>query len=954
MWNYHELLRIRKTGARIILWLLAVPLILVSVAGNTSAPAHRAGVSAQPARVVEGYGRLPLAFEANRGQADAQVKFFSRGAGYSLFLTSDEAVLTLSKGSREKPASSATKFLPTKDQPVKQEKPSVLRMKLLGANAKAEVTGQDQLPGRSNYFRGNDPKKWQTDVPQYAKVQYANIYPGVDLVYYGKQRELEYDFVVRPGADPNVIRLGIEGEQKLRLEHGELVLMTAAGELRLRRPHTYQQSNGRKREIGGRYVIKANNEVGFAVASYDPRETLVIDPVLAYSTMLCGTSCACGPGSSGDAIAVDAMGNAYVTGGTCCTDFPTGNATQSAYAGGGDAFVTKLNVDGSAVIYSDYFGGSGYEYGSGIAVDSSGNAYVVGSTGSTDFPTLNAIQPTNHGDYDAFIIKVNAGGGGLAYSSYLGGSDADGAAGVAVDAVGNAFVAGGTNSTDFPIARGIQPTYGGNTDAFVSKINATGSAFLFSTYLGGSSAETGRGIAVDTLGNAYIVGSTCSTDFPVANAIQPTNQGGSQYYCGDAFVAKIAATGTRFIYSTYLGGSDGDDGFGVAVDAAGNAYVTGQTASTNFPMANAIQPYMKNGGQGADAFITKLNAAGGPLIFSTYLGGSHGDYAEAIAVDAAGNVYVTGTTSSIDFPSVNAIQPYLKNPSHNSWLSDAFITKLNTAGNVLIYSTYWGGSGHDQGNGIAADAAGNAYVTGLAESANFPTSAAAFQLISTPSGAGFVMKIAPQTYVSMSPTNITFSTLVIGKTSATKQVTISNHGPGPLTINDIFIAGVNASDFAIHGNDCPSTLSAGGFCSVSVAFTPTNKNKRQGALAVSDSDPASPNSIPLSGTGMAVSLSLKSLVFGKVPVGNTSAPKTVILTNVGSTQLNFAGMSITGTSATDYSQTNTCGASIAAGASCGITVIFKPTVIGIRKATVKISDDGGGSPQVIALNGTGI
>ena len=942
MSNPRGSLRTHNNRAGIILWLLILPLILVPTGGQTRAPAHGSGVSAQSARIVEGYGKLPRAFEANRGQTAPQVKFLSRGAGYSLFLTSNEAVLTLGKAARQEAGPLTAKAALLKSQHAKQEKPSVLRMKLLGASAKAEVTGQDQLPGKSNYFIGNDPKKWHTDVPQYAKVRYANVYPGVDLVYYGNQRELEYDFVVQPGADPNLIRLRIEGAQNLRLKHGNLVLTSAAGEVHLCRPLIYQETNGRRHEISGTYVMKSKNEAGFRISDYDPTRALIIDPVLAYSTYLGGSNF-----TNGWSIAVDISGHAYVTGATQSPDFPMANAIQSTKRGCPscyDAFVSKFNPDGTALIYSTYLGGSIDDEARGIAVDSVGNAYVTGTTTSADFPTVNAIQPTNHGggcnkgsNCDAFVTKINAAGSTLVYSTYLGGSGGDSAFGIAVDETGNAYMTGVTYSTDFPTANPIQPAFHGTEDVFVTKINAVGSAFVYSTYLGGSSYDEGLGIAADSVGNAYVTGRTVSTDFPIANAFQPTSRGS-----WDAFVTKITADGSAFVYSTYLGGTYDDGGAGIAVDSAGNVYVAGTTSSPDFPTINAIQTTNRFG----DAFVTKMNAQGNALVYSTFLGGGAGDYGSGIAADSAGNAYVMGQTGSTDFPAINAIQT--KNGGHN----DAFVTKINSDGSAFMYSTYLGGTYNDYATGIAVDPAGTVYVTGSTQSGRFPHTIFALQQSPKGSGEAFAAKIASQTFLSVSPARVGFGTVVIGTASVAKYITLTNHGSGSLAVNSPFIAGFNAVDFA-EVNNCPATLSPGSLCTVSITVTPSAKGQRQATLGLSDSDPTSPQAVPLSGFGTAVSLSPKMLAFGKVTVGNTSSPKAVILTNVGSTQLNFTGFSITGQNASDYFQTNTCGTSIAAGGNCKVTVTFKPTAVGTRKAAVSISDDGGGSPQQIALTGTG-
>ncbi len=334
----------------------------------------------------------------------------------------------------------------------------------------------------------------------------------------------------------------------------------------------------------------------------------------------------------------------------------------------GDVFVAKLNASGSALVYSTYLGGSSGEYGSDIALDVSGNAYVTGRTYSTDFPTAHALQPTNHCGTDAFVVKLNASGTALVYSTYLGGSSDDGGNGIAVDVYGNAYITGEIGSTDFPTANPLQPTYhGGNYEAFVAKLNASGTALVYSTYLGGSAYDCGNGIAVDVYGNAYVTGLTASTDFPTANPLQPTYHGG-QY---DAFVAKLNDSGTALVYSTYLGGSSDDHGQDIAVDVSGNAFVTGSTGSTDFPTANPLQPTNHGSGGGGDAFVAKLNASGTAFVYSTYLGGSFDDHGEDIAVDVSGNVYVTGTTTSIDFPTANPLQP----TNHGN--SDAFVAKID-------------------------------------------------------------------------------------------------------------------------------------------------------------------------------------------------------------------------------------------------------------------------------------
>ncbi|MFZ1220963.1 MAG: SBBP repeat-containing protein [Chthoniobacterales bacterium] len=698
-----------------------------------------AGAPINAAQVREAYGKLPLAFEANRGQTEEATNFRSRGAGYTLSLSPTEAVFLLTRGPKESP--------------------TVLRMNLVGANPGAPVEGRNELEGKVNYLIGNDPAQWRTNIPIFSRVHYSEVYPGVDVIYYGNQRRLEYDFVVAPGSDTRAIALEFAGAPRIEVEAATGDLLIAVGEetIRQHKPIVYQKTSAGRREVEGRYALRSGGLVGIELGKYDASAALIIDPVLEYSTFLGGNF-----GAQARAIAVDSTGSAYVTGVTSSTDFPTANPAQSTNHGQPDVFVTKLNAAGSALVYSTYLGGGNQEYGLGIAVDSTGSAYVTGWTFSANFPTVNAFQPTKGHLFtdDAFVAKLSPSGSALVYSTYLGGENDDQGNDIAVDSSGNAYVTGFTESSNFPTANALQSTFGGRScergDAFVTKFNAAGAALVYSTYLGGTRDDEGRSIAVDSAGNAYVTGFTKSTNFPTANAFQSTygdgDFDGGCDFGGDAFVTKFNAAGSALVYSTYLGGSDTDGGDGIAVDSSGSAYVTGGTNSTNFPIANALQSALKSLN---DIFVTKFNPAGSALVYSTYLGGDSSDAGLGIAVNATGNAYITGFTQSTNFPTANAFKSTL---APGDFYGDAFVTKFNAAGSALVYSSYLGGDAEETGYGIAVDSAGNAYVAGFTASRCFPTTTGAFDTtLSMGNGDAFITKIsetAPPSALSPCPSQL--------------------------------------------------------------------------------------------------------------------------------------------------------------------------------------------------------
>jgi uncharacterized repeat protein (TIGR01451 family) len=770
----------RSAGAISVLLLL---FLLVPASAGTSTDATR--------RAPETF---PLIFELNAGQTDPAVKFLSRGAGYTLFLTPTETVF----GFVTSPPHDAA---------------GLLRMKLVGANAQPRITGREELPGKVNYFVGSDAAQWRTNVPTYAKVRYESIYPGVDLIYYGYQRRFEYDFIVAPGADPGVITLAFEGPEQLAVDaQGDLVFEIAGGELRMRKPLVYQEADGSRKLVAANYVLKNKSRVGVQVAAYDRTRPLIIDPVLVYSTYVGGSGAEIAHGIAPDPAT---PGIVYVAGETTSTNFPTTAASfQPAFGKGTDCFVAKFdtNQNGPASrVYSTYLGGSGTDQCYGVAVDGFRNAYVVGRTTSTNFPLATKLNGNNRGGSDAIVVKLNAGGSALLYSVYLGGSADEWGFGIAVDSLGQAYVTGQTTSTNFPVMGGFQTALGDPSgDAFITKINAAGNAFLYSSYLGGNGIDLGQAIVTDPLraGVAYVTGDTSSTNLPTTNGFQLTAGGN-----GDAFVAKVDTTKTgsaSLLYSTYVGGSGADHGRGITTDGV-SAYVTGQTASAD--LFSILFPPLSFDTQLAgpsDAFVARIdtNQSGQALVaFFTYLGGGSDDSGNAIAVDAIGDVYVTGQTLGSGFPvTVDAFQP---GPGGNG---DAFVVRLNTFANgpgALIFASYLGGNGSDAGTGIALDSSGDGYVTGSTSSTVFPTTPGGFQTSygggTTDAFVARIVDIAKTADVSITKTG---PASVTASSQFSYTLSVSNSGPNTAStviVKDTLPAGVTLVSASGSGWTCVGT-----------------------------------------------------------------------------------------------------------------------------------------------------
>ena len=763
-----------------VLCITAIVLLFPTLDGNLATPqasstesllATKRVVTSASAKLDsswnEAYGKLPMGFQENEGQTDSAVRFLSHGQGYELFLTPQEAVLAL----RQSPANvlaSGRSVAALKARRVKnwaKTTTSVLRMQMSGANPGAQITGMNQLPGKTDYFLGNDREGWRTNVPSYGRVKYIGVYPGVDLVFYGNQRSLEYDFIVAPGADPKAIALDIAGAKKLSIDaHGNLVVSAAAGAVELKKPVVYQEVDGQRREIAANYALSGSHHVNFAVANYDRSKPLILDPVLNYSTYLGGSSV----GDFATGIAIDAAGDAYVTGQTFSTTFPLSggtigyntNSPDAGVATNGAVFVSELDPTGSTELYFSYLGGAGAgeggEVGNGIAVDTTG-VYITGQTFSSNFPAVNGyITSAPSGNPgSAFIAKLNpavTGSSSLVYSSYVGGPNGDSGNAIAIDSSQNAYITGITFSSNISTTGAFLSSPPDSTDgnAFLTRIDTTqaGASPVYSTYLGGSGAnagglgfaDIGLGIAVAS-GNAYISGATASTDFPVTTQTANTTAAyqatpNASNVQGTVFVSEIntnSGAAAQLVYSTYLGGEGQDIGYAIGLGPNNVAYVTGSTTSLQFPTAassGSSTPFQTTGSAQGVVFVSLLDATkngASSLTYSTYLGGNFGDVGFGIKSDSAGNAYVAGSTDSIGSGIKFPLTPGALQTTSTNTQGNAFVTEISPLGNGaadLIYSTLLGGSGDgtfpDEANGIALDSTNNAYIAGQTASTDFP------------------------------------------------------------------------------------------------------------------------------------------------------------------------------------------------------------------------------------------
>jgi hypothetical protein len=861
--------------------LLLMFTVLASHAQERPAPASPQFASAEGANITPGYGNVPLVFEANQGQTDSRVKFLSQGKGYSVFLTSGSMVLSLrptelthaletpalpASGGSEKGRSAVRQL--EKAARAQKVGATTLAINLVGGSTNPQVVGEGILPTKVNYFIGRDPKKWHTNVLTYARIRYRNVYPGIDLVYYGNHRSLEYDFDLAPGADPTQIQFEAKGADALNLDSaGNLLLTKGTSQLRLRPPVLYQETKGTRAQVPGTYVLHDRTHVGFEVGKYDATKALVIDPVLVYSTFL---------GGSGDdfsnGIAVDATGDAYVVGLTDSVDFPL--ATIGSYSPTQfRMFLTKLDATGSTLLFADYFGGtSGGDEASSVAVDSLGSPYVTGCATSSDFPvTAGAYQSTRAGSQDAFLAKFSPDGSSIIYSTYLGGSNLTNIGGsttqtgysVSVDAAGEAVIAGVTMATDFPMKNPSQSS--ASTDqfgdwgeyGFVTKFSASGASLVYSTYLSGATLSTSAsyctacfpdsevlGVVTDSSGNAYVTGYTSTTDFPVtAGAITTSYPGDSLSTVG--FVSKFSSSGAM-AYSTYLGGLTFSFLDAIAVDSTGSAYVTGyDSANDNFPIVTTsiCDPSAAacNG-----TIIAKLNPTGSSLLYSTFLGTSNNMVGQAIQVDANGDAFIVG--SDVQFDLSNPIEGYAGGGG------DVVVAEIDPSATTVLMATFLGGQGWEAASGLALDSNGAAYVTGETQSLDFPVTESAFQTMWGGQIDAFVSKIDPTTNapaLAMAPFSLQFGSQNIGSTSAAQTTILRNMGSAALTISGT----ATGADFG-ETDDCGATVAPASFCTFTLTFTPTASGNLTEGLTITDDASGGPHSVTLAGTGVGPSFTI--------------------------------------------------------------------------------------------------
>jgi hypothetical protein len=992
--------------------------------------AAKATQEKQPSPWLEAYGKLPFSFEENIGQTAREVRYVAHGGRYDLFLTAQEALVALRPSGHwdfsPRHRFATLRALREARRNARQAEPTTtLGLEFEGSNPQPKITGADALPGKVNYFIGSDPRKWHTDVPTFAKVKYAGLYPGIDLIFYGRQNHLEYDFVVAQGADPGAIALKVNGARKMRVDsRGDVLVSVPGGEVRLQKPAIYQQVHGERREIDGKYKIGAEQRLTFSVASYDRSEPLILDPVLDYSTYVGGTA-----DDNAAGVAVDTNGDAFIVGTSSSTDFPTtpnGFIQQPLTANVSSAtaaFVAELNPAGNTLLYSSYIAGSTpAEMAFGVAVDPTGKVYVTGQTGSSDFPTSAAIPGfktgTNAGATSyptSFLVKFDptqtTGANSFLYSTFIGGTNGIGPNGdvgqsVAADSSGNAYVTGltdctpgtATDLTTFPIVGGFQTTLGntnGGGNAFLAKINTTvsgSSSLISSSYLGGDAAlypganspgygDAGFGVAIDSSANAYIVGTTTSSNLGSLTTTGLTYPAGNT--SNTAFFAKIntATAGSQTVsYLTYLGGTGPDFGNAIGIGPNNVAYLTGSTSSLNFPVTSGA--YQTTGNAAGVVFVALIDTSK-PVADSptnaTFVGANDGDVGNGIQADAQGNAYVAGATASTAFPvTVGALQTTFPTGAFGT----GFVLELNPTLSTLLYSSFFGGSGDgnnqdiDYAAGIALNSSTppNVYIAGQTFSTNLPVAGTPVSPLHAGLHGGSDAYVAELTLIpslTVSPSPFDFGVQLVGVSTPPQAFTVTNNTSSAITFTSIVVTGVSPAantDFAKSSDGCSPSVGAGASCTVNVTFTPSVAAAESATLVitamVSNGGLSSTDvfDVNLSGTGShtppAVGFTPSTLSFGNQTLNTTSTPALpVTLKNTGTGPLTINAIVASGDFAETSTGANACPinpATLAAGATCTINVTFTPTALGTRTGTLAVTDNAVGSPQTVPLTGTGV
>jgi hypothetical protein len=829
-------------------------------------------------------GHLPLVFEPNRGQAKSDVRFLSRGNGYTVLLGSDKTVLVLSPGVNV-------------GDHEKQGPPSVVTLQLVRSNKESIARELDELPGKSNYFIGKDPGNWISGIPQYGRIEYKSIYDGIDLVYYGNDGQLECDFILAPGADPRTLSFRVKGANKIDLNpFGNLSIQLANGVIELQKPTIYQEVQGLRHLVAGNFALRGGDEVGLDVGDFDRHSPLIIDPVLSYSTLIGANN-----STQVQGIAVDPLGNIYITGTTFANNYPVVDASQSTNKGSSNVIITKLNPAGDKILYSTYLGGSGFDNAAGIAVDGNGSAYVTGTIGSSDFPTTpGAFMTTCPSICNTPFVSKFLSDGTLAFSTFMGGSNSPAHA-IAVDSAGEAYIAGDSASNDLPTTSGsFEPIYSGMVctgcyNGYVEKLNASGTGLVYSTYfgLGNIPSTLSTGIAVDSGGSAYLVGT--ANEIPVQNPIQFSADGGAT-----AFITKFSPDGSQLIFSTYLGGG-GDSATGVAVDPLGNVHVTGTSSSCYFPLSlTALSTDCAHLQSSQKVFVATLNSSGSQLLFSTFL---QGGTASGVAVDKIGNTYVTGTTPSSSLPVLN---PIIVTSQLSA--SSGFVSELDLSGR-LLFSTYLGATGGGSSTaGIAVDSKGGIYIAGAGQG-DFPLlHPIPSQVKQLASNGLFVAKISPKNLpqFSLSP-------------RVSPVLALRNVSSVPLTISAI----TSSTNFK-QGGDCGSSLAPGTGCTL--ILEGADDRKTTGTVTITSNAFSKPQEFVISkspyGDGVGAILTIFPLYMQFPPqlIGTTSAALQIVIENSGLQPAAINSIQMIQPSA--FNETNNCPAMLNPFTSCTISLTY--------------------------------